>query len=83
MVATEPPRHLSARNILEGQVQSLERRGPTVIARIVTGGAIFEVHLTPGACQALELRPGCLVWAVVKTYSWRVLASENEGTRLR
>jgi molybdate transport system ATP-binding protein len=83
LVATEPPRHLSARNILEGQVETLERRGPTVIARIVTAGAAFEVHLTPGACQALELRPGCRVWAVVKTYSWRVLASEDEGTRLR
>jgi len=83
MVATEPPRHLSARNILESHVETLERRGPTVIARIVTAGAAFEVHLTPGACQALELRPGCRVWAVAKTYSWRVLTSEDEGTRAR
>ena len=80
MVATEPPRHLSARNILESQVETLERRGPTVIARIAVAGAAFEVHLTPGACQALELRPGCRVWVVIKTYSWRVLASDDQRT---
>ena len=82
MVATERPRHLSARNILEGQVEAIERRGHPVIARI-RAGASFEVHLTPGACQALELMPGSRIWVVVKTYSWRVLASDDEGTGLR
>jgi molybdate transport system ATP-binding protein len=74
LVATERPRHISARNILEGTVEALERRGATVIARIAVG-APLEVHLTPGACESLELAPGRRAWAVIKTYSWRVLAS--------
>ena len=73
MVATERPRHLSARNLLEGDIIALERRGAMVVARIAAG-AEFEVHLTPGACQSLELTPGSRVWVVIKTYSWRALS---------
>jgi molybdate transport system ATP-binding protein len=78
MVATEPPAQLSARNILEGRIETLERRGPAVIARVAVADARFEVHLTPGASQRLALAPGCRAWLVIKTYSWRVLASEDD-----
>lgn len=80
LVATERPRNLSARNLLEGEITALERRGPMVIARIAAG-ADLEVHLTPGACQSLQLAQGSRVWVVIKTYSWRVLTSDDEGLR--
>lgn len=68
MVAEERPRGLSARNIFQGNLISIERRGVTMIA-LVEAGVIFEVHLTPDACQELHLETGCQVWLVIKTYS--------------
>jgi molybdate transport system ATP-binding protein len=72
LVATEVPRGLSARNVLEGRVASLRREGATIIAR-VGAGPQFEVHLTRGACDALAMAEGARVWLVIKTYSWRVI----------
>jgi len=68
LLATEPPRALSARNILEGRIASLERRGTLVVAR-VDCGAVFTVHVTPGAERTLELATGKKVWLVLKTHS--------------
>jgi ABC-type molybdate transport system ATPase subunit len=36
---------------------------------IDAGGAPFEVHLTPGAIDALQIADGKEVWLVIKTYS--------------
>jgi molybdate transport system ATP-binding protein len=68
LLATEAPRALSARNILEGKIVSLERCGVLVVAR-VDCGASFTVHVTPGAQRALELVAGKKVWLVLKTHS--------------
>jgi molybdate transport system ATP-binding protein len=68
LVATAPPHFLSARNILPGTIESLEVRG-TIVALRVKAGAIFHVHVTPGAVRALDLSPGLLVWLVIKTHS--------------
>jgi molybdate transport system ATP-binding protein len=68
LLATERPNRLSARNILEGHIASLERRGTLVIAR-VDCGAVFTVHITPGAVRALELAADMPVWLVLKTHS--------------
>jgi molybdate transport system ATP-binding protein len=68
LVATEPPHFLSARNILPGTIESVETRG-TMVALRVKAGAIFQVHVTPGAVRALDLSPGLLVWLVIKTHS--------------
>jgi molybdate transport system ATP-binding protein len=76
LVASAAPRGLSARNVLAGTITSLQQRGVTVIAK-VDCGAEFEVHLTPGARQSLQLEPGSQVWLVVKTYSCHVL--QNSG----
>lgn len=72
MVASAPPQGLSARNVIPGEILSLEQRDVTVIARIDCG-ATFEVHLTPGAVRSLDLAAGSRVWLVLKTYSCRVL----------
>jgi molybdate transport system ATP-binding protein len=68
LLASERPRGLSARNILEGRMVSLEQRGTMCIAR-VDCGVTFVVHVTPGAVRALELTMGKPVWLVLKTHS--------------
>jgi len=68
LLATEPPRGLSARNVLDGRIVSLEQRGTMAIARVDCGLA-FIVHVTPGAVRALELTAGRRVWLVLKTHS--------------
>jgi molybdate transport system ATP-binding protein len=68
LLATERPRGLSARNLLEGRIMTLEQRGTMVIAR-VDCGPTFLVHITPGAVRALELTAGRRVWLVLKTHS--------------
>lgn len=68
LLASERPQGLSARNVLEGRVGSLERRGTVYIAR-VDCGAPFVVHVTPGAVRALELACEKHVWLVLKTHS--------------
>jgi molybdopterin-binding protein len=78
MLAGEPPRALSARNVLAGVVRTVRREGPTVVLHVdatdgAGPGARFEVHVTPGARDALALRPGREVWLVVKTHSWRAV----------
>jgi molybdate transport system ATP-binding protein len=68
LLATELPRGLSARNVLAGQIVSLEQRGNLVVAR-VDCGVVFTAHVTPGAARTLELRPERKVWLVLKTHS--------------
>jgi molybdate transport system ATP-binding protein len=68
LLATQKPSGLSARNIIEGRIVSIEQRGTIVVAR-VDCGAIFIVHLTPGAVRALQLAPELRVWLVLKTHS--------------
>jgi molybdate transport system ATP-binding protein len=68
LLATEQPRGLSARNVIEGKITLLERRGTMVIAR-VDCGVTFLAHVTPGAVRALELTAGRKVWLVLKTHS--------------
>jgi molybdate transport system ATP-binding protein len=68
LLASEAPRGLSARNVLPGKIVSLERRGTLVVAR-VNCGAIFNVHVTPGAVRSLELAAEKNVWLVLKTHS--------------
>jgi len=68
LLATRRPEGLSARNVLEGTIASLETGGTTVVSR-VNAGAIFLVHVTPGAARSLELAAGQPVWLVIKTHS--------------
>ena len=68
LLASEAPKGLSARNVLQGKIVSLERRGALVVAR-VDCGVNFTVHVTPGAVRALELAVEKKVWLVLKTHS--------------
>jgi molybdate transport system ATP-binding protein len=68
LLAVERPHGLSARNVIDGRIVSLEQRGTMVIAR-VDCGVTLVVHITPGAVRALELTAGRRVWLVLKTHS--------------
>jgi molybdate transport system ATP-binding protein len=68
LIATEPPRGVSARNLLPGTIASLSRQGPVVRAQVDVGVPV-EVHITPTASEALELQAGRHVWLVIKTHS--------------
>lgn len=72
LVSTKVPEGLSARNVLKGELKSLKRRDVMLVAE-VDCGLPFEVHLTPGAQESLDLRPGNTVWLVIKTYSCHLL----------
>ena len=69
LLATEQPRGLSARNLIEGRMASLQPRGTMVLAHVDCSGVLFSVHVTPGAVRALELAAGRRVWLVLKTHS--------------
>ena len=68
IIAGERPHALSARNTFEGRIADIKREGTRVIVN-VDAGAFFEVHITPSACEELQLEPGKMVWLVIKTYS--------------
>ena len=68
LLATQPPTHLSARNVLAGTLASVRQMGVTVVGQVDCGVSV-EVHLTPGARDALGLHPGQPVWLVLKTHS--------------
>ena len=77
LLATEPPRGLSARNVLAGILTSMQREGTTVILT-VHAGARFEVHVTPDACESLRLAPAQPVWLVIKTRSCRIVSTGRQ-----
>jgi len=74
LLATECPHGLSARNVVPGTIQRLERRDGIVSANVDCSGTAFDIHLTLAAQDALELIAGKKIWVVIKTHSchlWR------------
>ena len=66
------PQGLSARNVIPGKIVSLERQSSRAIAR-VDCGAIFTVHITPGAVRELQLAVEKEIWLVIKTHSCHIV----------
>ncbi|HWZ82256.1 MAG TPA: molybdenum ABC transporter ATP-binding protein [Terriglobales bacterium] len=75
LLATEPPRGLSARNIIPGLVRKIERRDVIIAVLVDCSGTDFEVHLTLAAREALQLEPGKNVFVVVKTHSCHLMTA--------
>jgi molybdate transport system ATP-binding protein len=75
LVATAPAPGLSARNVLEARVLTLERLGADAILRceLAAGGAPWIGRRTPAAVNALALAPGRSIRLAVKSHSIRVL----------
>ncbi|CCV14674.1 molybdenum ABC transporter ATP-binding protein [Mesorhizobium sp. STM 4661] len=71
MIATELPTGLSALNILPGTIVAIEPgEGPAVEVGIDCNGATILARITEQSRQALKLRLGRKVFAVVKTVSF-------------
>jgi molybdate transport system ATP-binding protein len=74
LVATQPPRGLSARNILSGTIIAITAEGPRVTLAVDAGIRLFA-HVTPTARDLLRLQAGTGVWLVIKTHSCRVVSA--------
>ncbi len=74
LLATQRPAGLSARNVLEGSIQSIEQRSSVVEVRVNCSGAVLISHVTPGALRSLELSAGKAVWVVLKTHSCHLVS---------
>ncbi|MCA0032997.1 MULTISPECIES: molybdenum ABC transporter ATP-binding protein [unclassified Mesorhizobium] len=71
MIATEQPKGLSALNILPGTIVAISPgEGPAVEVGIDCNGATVLARITEQSRQALKLRLGGKVFAVVKTVSF-------------
>jgi molybdate transport system ATP-binding protein len=69
MLATEPPRALSARNVLEGHVTSLWPEGDqSVLVEVAAQIGTLLSRITAQAARELELAPGRTVWAIAKAH---------------
>jgi len=76
IIAGERPHALSARNTFEGRIVDIKREGIKVMVN-VDAGVLFEVHITPSACEELQLEPNKMVWLVIKTYSCNLVEPRN------
>jgi molybdate transport system ATP-binding protein len=72
LVALSYPQDVSARNILEGRLESIERSGESVLLKVWAGFPLW-VRLTPDAVDHLGLLPGKRVFIVLKSSSIRCL----------
>jgi molybdate transport system ATP-binding protein len=69
LLATEPPRGLSARNVLEGRVISLwPESDRSVLVEVAAPVGSLLSRVTPQAARELELAPECPVWAIAKAH---------------
>jgi molybdate transport system ATP-binding protein len=73
ILATQPPQALSVRNALEGTIITLtvEQQDDAVLVAVDVGGAVVLSRVTSEAVEALGLRAGLHVWALVKAISTR------------
>jgi len=75
LVAVEPVRGLSARNVYAGRVAHLDVAGADVLVRIdLSLGPHWLARLTPAAVRDLALAPDAPVWVAVKSHSVKLIA---------
>jgi molybdate transport system ATP-binding protein len=70
LLAVEPPRAISARNVLEGRVTSVEAQGIGHLVELQTHAGPVLSHLTREAVEDLGLVPGKTAWALVKAHAF-------------
>jgi molybdate transport system ATP-binding protein len=73
LVSTQPPEHVSARNVLEGRVLSLDPSAEGTWIGVSAAGLDWTAHLTRSAAEELGLAPGAQVWLTIKTHAFRRL----------
>ena len=70
LLASQPPRAISARNILQGEIRAIEAEGANsrLVELQTQNGAIFS-RVTPQAVHDLGLAVGGQAWALVKVHA--------------
>jgi molybdate transport system ATP-binding protein len=72
ILAIEPPRGLSVRNVIQGCVLDVSRDDDeTDLVRVDVGSAVVMARVTRAATQELKLTSGRSVWVLVKAVSMR------------
>jgi molybdate transport system ATP-binding protein len=72
ILAIEPPRGLSVRNVIEGRVLDLSHDDhETDLVRVDIGDAAVMARVTRAASEELHLAPGLPIWILVKAVSTR------------
>jgi len=74
LLATEEPKHTSARNVLSGRICGLERKSDRILVKTISGVS-WITSVTPQAAQELKLSLGADVWLAFKTHSCYFLDS--------
>jgi molybdate transport system ATP-binding protein len=74
LLSAAPLSRISARNVLEGRVESVEASGQNAMVRIQASGASWRSLVTAAAAEDLGLAAGRPVWLVVKTQAFRRLS---------
>jgi molybdate transport system ATP-binding protein len=67
MLSTIRPEQLSALNILEGTVSAITFESGIADVQVDCQGTIILARITELSCGRLDLRPGMLVFAIIKT----------------
>jgi molybdate transport system ATP-binding protein len=72
IIATQPPEHLSVRNVLAGLITAVSDDGDDAdLISMDVGGACVMARITKAATRELNLYPGMRAWALVKAVSLR------------
>jgi molybdate transport system ATP-binding protein len=72
ILAAEPPRGLSVRNVIEGVVEDIaDDDEHAALVRVDIGGEIVLSRVTQAAVEALRLQRGMRVWVLIKAVSLR------------
>ena len=74
LIATEPPRGISARNVLPAEISKVARteQGELVTARLLENGPSLVVEVTESALLDLDLHPGRRVHVLIKASAVRL-----------
>jgi molybdate transport system ATP-binding protein len=73
VVALEPVRGTTARNVVRGRIEEIQPRGPALELRVATPVSI-RLLVTPGAVRELGLRSGLEVHLLIKASAFHRLA---------
>ncbi|HTD90724.1 MAG TPA: molybdenum ABC transporter ATP-binding protein, partial [Burkholderiales bacterium] len=69
-IALESPRHISIQNILQGKIIAVDApHGSSVNVTIAVGAATLRSRITKRAARQLALKPGLVVYALIKAVS--------------
>ena len=66
LIALEPPRHVSARNILSVEITRLEILNGSVLVHLAVAGTTLLARITHSAVRELDLKAGKRCFALVK-----------------